>query len=158
MPLHRIKATRSQRGTHPDLDDSGELRPDTDLPLPQREFLRMKNDPARWNVFMQQVAARQALEHPDVQRAVAGRSYDGLDAYAGYQQYQQDLWLAKLYANKENELTSYDIERMTLEEYDRTHDEQGRPREGFSFRPTAKDVLPNAEAGIDRYSRGELGR
>ena len=124
---------------HPDLDDNGELKPDVDLPVDARDFLRMSADQTQWSAFMDRVAAAQRREAEDVQQWVGGRTYAG-DPYTAYQAYLRDLERVRRAAGRERELNGYDVEAMTLEEYDRAFDEHGRPRDGFSFRHSDRDI------------------
>lgn len=147
----------TNRGDHPDFDPvSGDLRDDAHLPPPRRDFNRTWADPTQRERLMAQIVRWQSQLPAEVQLDVQGRTF-GSDPYTGYQEYKQavaearNLW-------RGNELTSDDVSRMSLEEYDRAFDETGKPREGFTFRPTGRDVVTDAEAGVDRYSRDELNR
>jgi hypothetical protein len=146
---------RSNRGRHPDLDESGNLLPDAHLPRADRDFARMAADPARWQAFYDQLTAAQAQEHPDVQAYVQGRTFvpDGtlLD---GFREYQRQLRWAR---ENVGDLTSEMVGRMSLEEYNELFDEKGRPRDGRTLRPTARDV-PLDSTHMDPSSRQEFRR
>lgn len=147
----------TRRGDHPDLvPETGDLRDDAFLPPAKRDFNRTMADPTQRERFMQNVARWQSQLPEEIQRDVQGRTF-GTDPYDGYVQYKQAVAEARSLW-RGNELTSDDISRMSLEEFDRAFDETGKPREGFTFRPTGRDVVTDAEAGVDRYSRDELNR
>jgi hypothetical protein len=154
VSFHAKASMDLKRSTHPDISVTGDLMADAYLPPDRRDFHRLRADPVRWQAFMAGVAARQAREHPDVQGYVAGVEYGG-DVYDGYQAYQADLQAAREIYGRSRELTSYDVANMTLEEYDRAFDEKGQPREGVSFRVTDRDVVADADQGVDRFSRME---
>lgn len=157
--LERRKLESLKRSTHPDLiPGTNELAQDIDLPVPQRDFLRMWSDPAQQAAFMQQVAARQARESPEVQHAIQGRSF-GADAYTGYLEYQREIDLQRRVVGRDRELTSADIARMSTSEYDRLFDARGQlsdeaRREGYTFKPSSRDV--DLRGGADAYTQREL--
>jgi len=132
---------------HPDLTETGDVRWESYLYTDPREraFMEMWNDPARRQLFEDQVTARQREEHPEVQRWIQGRHYaPGESAYAGYQQYQHALRAARdqvaMLAGERTIIHGDDVAAMDLETYGRYFDEKGKPREGVIFRPTSRDV------------------
>jgi hypothetical protein len=153
------RASNTNRGQHPDIDPaSGEPLWDTHLPVAQRDFARLRRDPQRWQAFYDGVAQQQMREHPDVQEAVAGRYYDGNgDPLQAYQDYQSDLSWARRYTGRDKEITSWDVENHDLDWYNERFDEHGRPREGYSFRATSRDIVTDTQS-VDPYSRDELQR
>lgn len=143
-----------QKSTHPDIDVmTGNLKPEAFMDADHREFYDLRTNPTRWQAFMSGVAQRQAREHPDVQSWVGGQAYEGntLDAFRSY---QADIRLARETYGRDTEFTSYDVANMTLEEYNTAFDEHGRPRPGYTYRPTDRDVIADSQA-VDRYSRDE---
>lgn len=142
------------KSQHPDLDEYGNVRWETNIDPDRRAFLEVWADPVKKAAFMDGVAARQAREHEDVQRYVGGLEYPGPDPLAAFQQYQADLQSAREIYGHEREFTSYDIANMSLEQFDAAFDQNGRPREGYSFRQTDRDVRPDSQA-VDRFSRQE---
>jgi hypothetical protein len=150
------RASNTRRGEHPDIDPaSGDVKWEASLPPDRREFLELWNDPVRKAMFMDGVAQRQSREHPDTQEAVAGRYYDGNgDPLTAYQQYQSDLSWARQYTGHDKELTSYDVANMDLDTYNRHFDANGRPKDGFTFRTTSRDIVADDQV-VDKFSRTE---
>jgi len=146
---------RTRRGDHPDLDEHGNVLPDAFLPRAQRDFNR---DYAANPVgFMERVARWQGRLPAEIQREIQGKTYGaGQDVYSGFQEYLRAVDDARTYW-RNGELTSEDVARMTPAEFDRAFDERGRPREGYSFRPTSRDV-PLDSQRMDDSSRQELNR
>src|SRR5215471_5396055 len=145
----------SNKGRHPDLDDQGNLLPDAYVDSRRRDFNRMMRDPARRAVFMQNLARWQSRLPQDVQQFVQRQTYAaGSDAYTGYQAYRQTIEAAGQSWHG-GEVTSEDVARMTPAEYDRVFDETGRPREGYTFRPTSRDVV--IDDSMDNATRREFG-
>jgi hypothetical protein len=153
MGLNPKASIDEAKWRHPDITENGEVAWDAFIPPARRDFLRLQQDPARWAQFMNGVAERQRREHQDVQSWVGGQHYQG-DPLEAFQAYQQDLQTAREALGHDKELTSYDVQNMSLEEYDRAFDERGRPREGYSFRRTDRDIVADDQA-VDRFTRGE---
>jgi hypothetical protein len=152
------RASNTNRGAHPDLDEFGNVRWEAFLPPDRRAFMELRRDPVRWQAFYAGLTERQRREHPDVQAWVAGETYaphgDTLD---GLREYQADLAKAREVYGVDKELTSYDVQAMSLEEYDKAFDAHGRPREGYSFRRTDRDIIAD-DQNVDRFSRSENER
>jgi hypothetical protein len=140
---------------HPDLDENGDLLPDVFQDPARRNFNRMMADPVQRAAFMQQVTRWQSSLPEDTQRMVQGRGYGapGGDAYDGWLRYRAHVQDTNQWAHT-GELTGADVDRMSLEEYNAAFDETGRPRPGYSFRRTERDV--RFDDGMDQSSTSEL--
>lgn len=158
MPGHHGLQPRGsfdpRRGQHPDLDDNGNFRPEAFMDADHREFYELRQNPAKWQAFMSGVAARQAREHPDVQRWVSGQEYPGPDTLEAFKNYQADIASAREFHGHENEVTADQVREMTNEQYDAVFDEHGRPRPGYTYRPTDRDLVLDSQA-VERFSRDE---
>jgi hypothetical protein len=157
MPEFNPRARETTRGQHPDIDpETGDIKPDVDLPPARREFYRMWQDEAQRDAFMARLARQQVQLPQDVQRAVAGQQYsaDGGDPYAGYMAYLADIQQLRQVGN---EVTGRDVSQMTAEEYDALFDARGQPRQGVTYSPTGRDVdVANRGGRIDPFSEQEL--
>jgi hypothetical protein len=145
----------TSRGRHPDFDEQGNLKPDAFTEPRRRDFNREYNaDPAG---FMERVGRWQSRLPIEIQREVQGRTFaPGQDVFDGFHEYLRAVAESRRYW-REGEVTSEDVARMTPEEFDRTFDEKGRLREGFTFRPTSRDV-PLDSQRMDPSSRQEFRR
>jgi hypothetical protein len=152
------KARDTGRGQHPDLTPDGELRADVYQPTDQRDFNRMAADPTRWQAFMDDVARRQGELDPWVQQQVSGRAFGATgDPFDGYQQYRQEIRVLQDTLDAKR-ISGRDVEKMSLEEYERHFDERGRPRAGLTYRPTASRDVDVTNSGVDPFSQRELER
>jgi hypothetical protein len=152
-------AENRDRSIHPDLrraqDGSLELRDDVDLDPARRQFLRMWQDDAQRNAFMYRLSLEQSQLPVEVQRSIAGQPYSGYggDAYDGYLEYRADI--ARQRSVDATNFTGADIERMSLEEFDKFFDSNGRARPGVNYEPGVRDV-DVLSSGVDPFSRQEL--
>ena len=158
MPMRFEKARENfDRSIHPDLrrgeDGSLEFREDVGLPPNQMAFRRMWADEAQRGAFMARLSAEQLNLPRSVQESVAGREYPG-DAYQGYREYLADIGLLR--QNEPGLFTAADVDRMSLEEYDRHFDERGQPRPGVAYEFGSRDVDVSARSGVDPFSSMEF--
>jgi hypothetical protein len=160
------KAVDSGKGQHPDLvrGSGGELefRSDADLPPPHRDFLREWADDDRRAALNARIAREFRQQPIEVQEALAGRDYSNSanDPYLGYREFLGDveLYRQSIGGVGKRVVTSADVARYTLEEYERDFDSSGRPREGIEYVQTNRDLNLSTRSGFtDQFSAGEAG-
>ena len=121
----------TDRGRHPDLDSDGDLLPDVDLPVAQRDHSRRMADPSESANYFERLRSWQERLPPPVQEVVSGRQFDSVDHYRQSVARAMDEWGAQQGAKVL--LTDSDVADMTLEQYDVWFDDKGRPRPGVGI-------------------------
>jgi hypothetical protein len=120
-----------------------------------RDFNRRWIDPVQREHLLAHVAASQRLEHPDVQAMVAGQAFGDTPA-EGIHNYRAQLGVEREYVargqGKEVYVDDRDIANMSLEEFDRHFDANGKPREHVYYFQNRSMRLTD---GIDQYSARE---